>query len=124
MLSASSSSCATAASATLWCCQDKTLVAVSDDNAPLGIVALYVGEKRATGSEIERAGLVDGSLYAFAVDGITDEVAFDGSLNGTSTPLLFICICSSSQHSAVLSTVVERRRPSDQWPICSRTCRR
>jgi hypothetical protein len=42
--------------------QDKTVVIGLDDSTP-GQVYVYIGEKQATGNEIEKAGLHGGSLY-------------------------------------------------------------
>ena len=61
--------------------QAKTIVAVSDDTTP-GQVYLYVGDKQATGNEVEKAGLVGGDLYGIKVSGIaleTSAVAASGS---------------------------------------------
>ncbi len=53
--------------------QDKTVVAVTDDTSPGGQVYIYVGTKAATGSEVERAGLVGGSLYGVVMAGVPVE---------------------------------------------------
>lgn len=52
--------------------QDLTVAAVADDYFPSGFVGVYVGTKRsdAGASDVVRAGLTDGQLYAFAVDGL------------------------------------------------------
>lgn len=61
--------------------QDKTIVVALDDSAG-GEVYIYVGEKQATGTEIEKAGLTGGSFYGIKVDGIINET--NGSpVNGT-----------------------------------------
>ncbi|MDF8334386.1 alkaline phosphatase PhoX [Novosphingobium cyanobacteriorum] len=52
--------------------QDKTVIAATDDGTN-GQVYIYVGDKQATGSDIEKAGLANGSLYGIKVAGITDE---------------------------------------------------
>jgi Ca2+-binding RTX toxin-like protein len=44
----------------------KTVVMGLDDSSPVGEVYLYVGDKRATGTAVERAGLTDGDLYGIA----------------------------------------------------------
>ena len=46
---------------------DKTVVMCMDDTSPLGDVYVFVGEKKASGSEIEKAGLHPGSLYGMSV---------------------------------------------------------
>ena len=51
---------------------DKTIVAGMDDATP-GQVYFYVGEKQATGNEIEKAGLNGGNLYSIAVDSLLAE---------------------------------------------------
>jgi hypothetical protein len=52
--------------------QRKTLVMGQDDSTP-GQVYLYVGEKQATGSTIDRAGLTNGNLYGIRVQGSATE---------------------------------------------------
>ena len=52
--------------------QDKTIVAMTDDGTN-GQVYLYVGEKAATGSDIEKAGLAGGAFYGIKVAGAVDE---------------------------------------------------
>jgi Bacterial protein of unknown function (DUF839) len=52
--------------------QDKTVVISTDDATP-GQVYVYIGEKQATGSEIEKAGLHGGSLYGIKVTGFAQE---------------------------------------------------
>ena len=52
--------------------QDKTIVVALDDGLN-GQVYIYVGDKQATGPEIEKAGLSGGSFYGIKVDGIIDE---------------------------------------------------
>jgi hypothetical protein len=54
--------------------QDVTVAALSDDFWPSGFVGVYVGRKRSSGSDIERAGLVGGTLYAFAIDGLRGAI--------------------------------------------------
>jgi hypothetical protein len=50
--------------------QLKTVCIGLDDSTP-GNLYLYVGEKRDSGNDIQRSGLLDGNLYAFAIDGVT-----------------------------------------------------
>ncbi len=52
--------------------QDKTIVVGLDDSTP-GQVYVYVGNKASTGSVVERAGLVGGSLYGVTVAGMATE---------------------------------------------------
>lgn len=48
--------------------QERTVAALTDDDSD-GEVYFYVGEKQTTGSEVEKAGMVGGKLYALAVPG-------------------------------------------------------
>jgi Ca2+-binding RTX toxin-like protein len=59
--------------------QNKTVVALTDDETG-GEVYIYVGEKQATGTEVDKAGLTNGLLYGISV--VTDETN-DASVNGT-----------------------------------------
>jgi len=52
--------------------QTKTIVAASDDGTN-GQVYIYVGQKQATGSDIDKAGLTNGAFYGIKVTGFTDE---------------------------------------------------
>jgi Bacterial protein of unknown function (DUF839) len=52
--------------------QDKTVVIGTDDTTP-GQLYVYIGEKQATGNEIEKAGLHGGSLYGVQVLGFPLE---------------------------------------------------
>ena len=61
--------------------QNKTVVALSDDETG-GEIYIYVGNKQATGTEIDKAGLTNGLLYGISVAGITDETNAAG-VNGT-----------------------------------------
>lgn len=51
---------------------DKTLVMGLDDATP-GQVYLYIGSKKSSGTEIEKAGLIGGKLYGITVNGLTTE---------------------------------------------------
>lgn len=51
---------------------DKTVVAGTDDEGG-GQVYIYIGDKKNTGSEIEKAGLTAGKLYGIAVTGYVSE---------------------------------------------------
>jgi Ca2+-binding RTX toxin-like protein len=51
----------------------KTVVMAQDDTSPGGQVYVYVGDKSATGTTLEKAGLVGGSLYGVKVAGLTTE---------------------------------------------------
>jgi hypothetical protein len=50
--------------------QRNTVCVGFDDSTP-GNLYIYVGEKRTSGNEVEKAGLVDGRLFAIVVDGVT-----------------------------------------------------
>jgi hypothetical protein len=49
-----------------------TVVAELDDSTP-GQVYVYVGAKKATGNDVEKAGLTGGSLYGVKIDGVSTE---------------------------------------------------
>lgn len=48
---------------------DKTVLVNTDDSTP-GQVYVYIGDKRSTGNDVEKAGLVGGKLYGVKVAGI------------------------------------------------------
>ena len=50
--------------------QAKTVCVGTDDATP-GNLYIYVGNKQATGNEVEKAGLVNGQLFAIVIDGVT-----------------------------------------------------
>lgn len=52
--------------------QTKTIIAATDDGTN-GQVYIYVGEKQATGSDIDMAGLTNGLFYGIKVAGMADE---------------------------------------------------
>ena len=70
--------------------EQDTTVAVMLDDATNGEVYVYVGEKQATGNEVEKAGLVGGNLYAIAIETKPYELDTDLSLtvSGTETVTL------------------------------------
>src|SRR5262245_20067854 len=49
-----------------------TVVAELDDTTP-GQVYFYVGTKKATGNDVEKAGLTGGTLYGLRIDGVSTE---------------------------------------------------
>ncbi len=69
--------------------QDKTIVAgLDDDGTTDSQVYFYIGTKQTTGAnEVEKAGLLNGSLYGVSVAGLAQEVA--GTTAGTRTFTLF-----------------------------------
>lgn len=52
--------------------QDKTIVAMTND-ADDGQIYFYVGDKQASGTAIEEAGLIAGSLFGLRVSGVLNE---------------------------------------------------
>ena len=52
--------------------QNKTIIATTDDVTG-GQVYIYIGDKQATGSEIDKAGLTNGELYGIKVTGVAIE---------------------------------------------------
>lgn len=65
---------------------DKTIVVGLDDSTP-GQVYVYVGDKSATGNDIEKAGLTGGKLYGVAVDGLLTEMNASVPAAGTTFTL-------------------------------------
>lgn len=66
---------------------DKTIVAGTDDATP-GQVYFYIGTKKTTGTEIEKAGLTGGKLYGVAVTGLSTEV--NGSIPADNTAFTLV----------------------------------
>jgi len=65
-----------------------TIVAELDDNSTDGQVYFYIGTKTNTGSEIEKAGLTNGNLYAVAVSGLAAESRTTPPTAGTAFALV------------------------------------
>jgi hypothetical protein len=61
---------------------DKTVVVGLDDSTP-GQLYVYVGDKKSSGSAVDRAGLTGGTLYGVKVSGFPDEIAATGIPSGT-----------------------------------------
>jgi hypothetical protein len=53
----------------------KTVVMMEDDTSPRGQVYVYVGDKQASGNDIDKAGLTNGKFYGITVAGLIDEAA-------------------------------------------------
>jgi hypothetical protein len=65
-----------------------TVVAGTDDTSPAGQVYVYIGAKNTTGtSDIDKAGLTNGTLYGVAVAGVTSEPSATGIPSGTAFTL-------------------------------------
>jgi hypothetical protein len=58
----------------------KTIVAETDDSSPTGQVYFYIGDKKSTGSDIDKAGLTGGKFYGVKVS------AFATETDGTTVP--------------------------------------
>jgi len=95
--------------------QQKTIVAGTDDSTP-GQVYFYVGDKTASGSDIERAGLSNGLLYGVAVSATAAEQRSGGASGSFS---LVSVGAGPNQTGAALQTastaagVTEFLRPED-----------
>ncbi len=102
--------------------QDTTIVATTDDSSP-GQVYIYVGQKRAAGTEIEKAGLVGGNLYGVKVTGfpLEDRAApFGGLAKNASLPFTLANLGDVSaktgavqQTESVTAGITEFLRPED-----------
>lgn len=67
--------------------QDKTIVALTDDGTG-GQVYFYIGDKKYTGNDIEKAGLTAGKVYGLAVTGLVTEVNASVPAAGTAFTLV------------------------------------
>ena len=63
--------------------QDRTVLVGTDDTSTNGQVYVYVGDKRSSGTAIEKAGLVGGRLYAVKVNGNQTEDYSDQPFGAT-----------------------------------------
>lgn len=68
--------------------ESDTTVVIGMDDATPGQVYVYVGTKRASGNEVEKAGLVGGNLYGVAVSGMITEVNTMTPTSGTTFSLV------------------------------------
>jgi hypothetical protein len=97
--------------------QDKTIVMGMDDSTP-GQVYMYVGQKQSAGNEVERAGLVGGSLYGVKVAGIAAEARGPGVTSGTAFSMEKLGDVSAKagtqvQADSVAKGITEFLRPED-----------
>jgi hypothetical protein len=67
---------------------DTTVVIGMDDTSPNGQVYVYIGSKKNTGNEIDKAGLNGGHLYGVAVPGMLLETAAGLSTTDTTFSLV------------------------------------
>jgi hypothetical protein len=93
---------------------DRTVVMALDDQSH---VYVYIGEKRRSGTPVERAGLVGGKLYGIAVEGFGTEPA-TGIPSGTPFRLIQIEDQQTKAGTAidaesVAGPITEFRRPED-----------
>ncbi|MEN3353846.1 MAG: hypothetical protein V7640_2004 [Betaproteobacteria bacterium] len=67
--------------------QDRTIVIGLNDTSPAGQLSLYIGEKRDSGTEIEKAGLRGGSLHTILVQNVAVENRDTGVPSGSTFSL-------------------------------------
>lgn len=80
---------------------DTTIVMGMDDASPTGQVYLYVGTKKNTGLDIEKAGLTGGKLYGIAITGLALETTASIPTPGTA----FTCIDMGTVFNATGATL-------------------
>jgi hypothetical protein len=79
--------------------QDRTVVIGNDDTStPGGQVYVYLGTKSATGNQVQRAGLANGTLYAVKANGIRfeDRLTGVGITKGSSAPFTLLTLGDAS----------------------------
>lgn len=79
---------------------DKTVVAGMDDATP-GQVYFYIGTKTNTGTEVERAGLVNGKLFGVAVNAMATELSSGIPAANTAFTLVDLGIVRDSTGTAL-----------------------
>jgi hypothetical protein len=97
--------------------QNKTVVIGLDDGTP-GEVYVYVGDKRDTGTPVERAGLVGGKLYGVKVAGLAQEADATFPAPGTRFELVDLGDVAAKtgaqlQADATAGGVTRWQRPED-----------
>jgi MYXO-CTERM domain-containing protein len=95
--------------------QNKTVVMGTDDSTP-GQVYMYIGQKQATGNDIEKAGLTNGSLYGVRVAGAATEpraTGVSGRFDLFSHGSVSERTGASLQTESVANGVTEFLRPED-----------
>ncbi len=101
--------------------QNRTVVIGLDDTTP-GQVYVYVGMKASSGTEVERAGLVGGTLYGIRANGSATESvsAGVGAGKGVAAPFALVSLGNASastgaqiQTASVALGITEFLRPED-----------
>ncbi len=95
--------------------QEKTVVVGTDDATP-GQVYIYVGNKTATGNDIERAGLTNGNLFGVKVTGLPVETgasAASGRFSLFNKGNVSNSTGAQVQANSVANGVTEFLRPED-----------
>ncbi len=98
---------------------DKTIVAGTDDTTP-GQVYIYVGNKKTTGTEIDKAGLNNGILYGVKVAGLAGDLEVSASFPAPGTPFSLVSVGNVSnltgaqlQANSVTAGITQFLRPED-----------
>lgn len=100
---------------------DRTVVASTDDSTP-GQVYVYAGDKKASGSPVDKAGLTGGELYGVKVQGVANETDA-GIADGTPFSLVPLGNVANTtgaqlQSDSEAADVTEFLRPEDgQWDV-------
>jgi hypothetical protein len=97
---------------------NKTIVVGLDDTSPAGEVYVYVGDKTASGSPVDKAGLTNGALYGVKVAGHPTESIATGIPSGTAFSLHPLgnvenMTGAQLQTASTAGSVTQFRRPED-----------